>query len=370
MAGEGFLILEVHGDVCRLGYLKLIAYLLEDGVPRSPDYLASLLLEACKTAENDVGNLLGLLRTEVNAHNYVKLAAQLGFYDKSRGRLGEFGTAYICITASTQIKKHVNGEKAAKLSHILELTEMEKILFLHAVLSKDFHMTSNIILWAAKTRDFSRQKAMETIMEEIYPEALRRAMRKASDRRRQMMLKELENSSHFREERLSYASKTEWVRSRLYAKYRHFVPPRLEWLYDVGLLNKPRRGKYSVSEKLLKNFRELEDVLQRPPERLDQSFFSHFVMSAVPLRTGSQQVEALFLTETYKVLQRVLERVRLDVLCLATAYRMVDAGYRSTPASVSRTFSYLSLLYSDRVFATYSEDGSPEVTGLDIQLME
>lgn len=364
------MILEVHGDVCRLGYLKLVAFLLEDGVPRSPDYLSSLLLETSKAAENDAVEHLGLLRTEVNATNYVKLASELGFYDKSTGGLGPFGAAYVCMNSSSYVKKHVVGDDTVMLSRILRLGESEKVLFLHALLNKDFHMISNIILWAAKAREFTRQHAMESIMEEIYPEALRRVLKKLSDRRRQLVLKELESAARFREERLSYSSKVEWIRSRLYAKYRHTVPPRLEWLSDVGLLDKPRRGKYAVSKMFSKNFRDLETVLHKPLERLDQSFFSYFVQSVVPLRSAGRQVEAQFLTDAYRVLQKAVGRVRLDVLCLATVYRMMDAGYRSTPASVSRTFSYLSFLYSDRVFANYSEDGSPEVSGLDIELSE
>jgi len=362
-------ILEVHGDVCRLGYLKVVACLLEDGVPRSPDYLSSLLLETSKTAENDAVEQLGLLRTEVNATNYVKLASELGFYDKSTGGLGPFGAAYICMNSASHLKKHITGEDTALLSRILALGESEKILLLHALLSKDFHMISNILLWAAKTREFTRQQAMEVIMEEIYPEALRRVAKKLTDRRRQLVLKELESAARFREERLGY-SKVEWIRSRLYAKYRHTVPPRLEWLSDLGLLDKPRRGKYMVSKILMKNFRELEIVLNKPVERLDQSFFSYFVQSVLPLRSAGRQVEAQFLTEAYRVLSKAVHKVRLDVLCLATAYRMIDAGYRSTPATVSQTFSYLSFLYSDRVFANYSEDGSPEVSGLDIELSE
>lgn len=363
------MILEVHGDVCRLGYLKVVACLLEDGVPRSPDYLASLLLETCRSAENDVGGLLGLLRTEVNAVNYVKLASQLGFYDRATGRLGGFGAAYVCLSASSPIKMHVTGEQPAKLSEMLGLNDVERLLFLHALLSADFPMISNVLRWVYRKREFSRHEAMEVVMEEIYPEALRRVLKKSDGRKRELIVKELENSLRFREERLKYGSKVEWIRSRLYAKYRHTVPPRLEWLSDVGLVWNRGRGRYGVSEWFLQNFRDLDVVLQRSVERLDQTFFGDFVQSVVPLRLAGRRVEVQFLTECYRVLQRVLEKVRLDVLCLATSYRMVEAGYRSSPASVSRIFSHLSQRYPDKVFAYDSDDGSPEVTGVDISLL-
>jgi hypothetical protein len=37
---------------------------------------------------------------------------------------------------------------------------------------------------------------------------------------------------------------------------------------------------------------------------------------------------------------------------------------------MSRIFSYLSLLHPDRVFATYSDDGYTEVSGLDLTVIE
>ena len=39
------MILESHGDACRLGYLRLIACLLEDGSQKSFDFLASILYD-------------------------------------------------------------------------------------------------------------------------------------------------------------------------------------------------------------------------------------------------------------------------------------------------------------------------------------
>lgn len=364
------MILEVHGDACRLGYLKVVACLLEDGSPRSPDYLASLLLEASKAAVNDVDKQLGILRTEVNAQNYVKLASHLGFYDKATGKLGEFGAAYVAINSSASVRRHVTGEELANLSTIVRLNEVEKLLFLQAVLTRDFHFIVDVMRWAVGVKQFTRQQAMNVLMEEFYAEALRRMLRRVSGRRRELILKELEQAATFRAERLKFPSKVEWIRSRLYAKYRHTVPPRLEWLADVGFLAKPRRGRYVVSDKFLKNWREMEVVLSKPVDRVGQAFFSYFVPAALALRIGGQQVEAQVLAESYKVLQRAYGRVKLDTLCLAAAYRMIDSGYRSTPASMSRAFSYLSLLYSDRVFATYSEEGGAEVTGLDVPLVE
>jgi hypothetical protein len=57
------MIYEVHGDACRLGYLKLVACLNADKTPRSPDYLASLLLESSRQALHDLKeDVLGLLK--------------------------------------------------------------------------------------------------------------------------------------------------------------------------------------------------------------------------------------------------------------------------------------------------------------------
>ncbi|MEM1947089.1 MAG: hypothetical protein QXU87_08610 [Candidatus Caldarchaeum sp.] len=365
------MIFELHGDACRLGYLKLVACILEDGAARSPDYLASLLLETCRCLEDDsAGKMLGLLRSDVNARNYVKLAAELGFYDRRTGRLGEFGAVYVCLNSSNVLKQHVAGESTAKLSAVLGLNAVEKLLFIQSLLTKDFYMMGRIIRWALKTRVFSRQQAMETIMEEIYPEALKQAMKHASEKMRQAISSELQEAIKFREARLAYRSKTEWVRSRQYAKYRHAVPPRLEWLVDIGLLERMQRGKYSTSADAVKLSRDLEVVLEKPRDKINQALFNYLAPSMLSLKHPTHNLEAHAMTEVYRMLYRALGKVRLDILCLASAYRLVENGLRSTPSSTAQAFSYLSLLYPDRVFATYSDDGSAEVSGLDISLIE
>ncbi|MEM0337384.1 MAG: hypothetical protein QW683_05680 [Candidatus Caldarchaeum sp.] len=363
------MIAEVHGDVCRLGYLKLIACILEDGSPRSPDYLASVLLETCRSLVDDVGEMLGMLRTEVNARNYVKLAAQLGFYDRSSGRPGIYGAAYICLNSSEALRRHVSGEGTANLSEVLTLTDVEKTLFLHALLSRDY-IFSGMLRWLAEVREFSRLEAMYAVMEEVYPAVLEKMLRRLPEKRRASVQRELEQARGFREERLKYASQAEWIKSRLYAKYRHFVPPRLEWLVDIGFLERVKRARYRVSQRFLKNAQELSDVFEKPVERIDQIFFTSFVPLFHGLRIGGQRAESQALLDAYRVLHRALGKVKLNVLCLAAAYRLLEEGYRSTPASVSRTFSYLSLIHSDRVFTSISDDGSPEVTLLDIPAVE
>ncbi len=75
-------------------------------------------------------------------------------------------------------------------------------------------------------------------IEEIYPDALRHSMKGLSDKERESLANELQESLKFRELRKMYSSKAEWVRSRQYSKYRHTVPPRLEWLVDIGLLTR------------------------------------------------------------------------------------------------------------------------------------
>lgn len=360
------MIFELHGDACRLGYLKLVACLLEDGTPRSPDYLASLLLETCRSMEDDLGGKMpGLLRSDVNARNYVKLASELGFYDRRTGRVGELGAVYVCLKCSNVLKQHVAGESTAKLSSVLNLNSVERLLFIQSLLSRDFEMVGQIVRWMLKTRVFTRQQAMETVMEEMYPEALKQSMKHVSERVRRAIASELQEALRFRETRLTFRSKVEWVRSRQYAKYRHVVPPRVEWLVDLGFLNRVQRGRYKTTDEVLKLSRDLEVVLEKPREKLDQALFNYVAPSMLSVKHPSQDVEVQTMTEVYRALNRMLGKVRLDVLCLASAYRLVEEGFRSTPSSIARAFSYLSLLYPDRVYATYSDDGSTEVTLLD-----
>jgi len=364
------MIFEVHGDVCRLGYLKLIACILEDGSPRSPDYLASILYETSRALNDDISdeNVLGLLRSEVNARNYVKLADSTGFYDRKTGKLGSHGAAYICLSSAENIRKHLAGEKTANLSTVLTLTPAEKALMFHSLLTHDFSMIVPTLKWCVENREFSRQKAMETVMEVIYVEALRRELKHSHGRVKEAVQREIAEAEKFRETRLGYQSKIEWIKSRLYSKYRHTAPPRLEWLVDIGLLNRIRRGWYAVTETALSLERDLQTILEKSKEKVEQFFYNYFASAIIPLRNPKQPEEVRAMVESYQAIQKAMGRVKLEWLCFSSAFRLMEMGFRSSPSSMTRVFGYLSLVYPDKIFATYSDDGQPEVTCLDLPL--
>ena len=365
------MIYEVHGDVCRLGYLKLVACLNADKTPRSPDYLASLLFESSRQAYYDLKeDVLGLLKGDVNAHNYVKLAGELGFYDRKTGGIGDIGAVYMSLKSSAALRKHVTGEQTACLSEILTLSPVEKLLFLYTLIQKDYHMIVAILRWVFEKKEFTRLEAMQYVMEEIYPTVLRQSLKKASDDMKQLILNELEEATRLKEIRLSYSSGAEWVKSRYYAKYRHTVPPRLEWLVDVGVLMRTGRGRYVVTAEALRLKTDYEVLFERSREKGEQTLFSYLAPSLLHTRNPTKQAEVQSMVEAYKTLQETVGRVGLETLCLAGAFKLLEDGYRSSPQAMSRVFSYLSLLHPDRIFATYSEDGYAEVSGLDLALIE
>ncbi|MEM1945053.1 MAG: hypothetical protein QXX57_04885 [Nitrososphaerota archaeon] len=359
------MIHEVHGDTCRLGYLKVIACIVDDMEVRGPDFLASILYEMARQAGQPRHDILGLIRSRENAINYVELAAELDILRKGSWTAGETAITYSSLDAAKYVHGQISSGGPAQLQ-VLSLASVERIFFLNTLLHYDFHMVTGIIVWVLDHRRFTRNQAMEEIMETIYPTALRKALRESGVKMRQKILRKLEVAESFSEKRRSYPSRSEWVRSRQYAIYRHTLPPRLEWLVDLGILGREGRGKYGVTNEALKISRELRILASDSRERAEESVFRYIATSLLGVRSPdrSQIMEALL--QMYNMLRPKLPSISLDLLKSATSYSLLEKGWAVSPEQVGRVFSNLALMFPDRVFVKPGHGGETEVTRLEI----
>ena len=361
------MINEVHGDTCRLGYLRVIACIAYDMTPRTPDYLSSLLLEISRLGKEPRETAVGLIKSRANALNYVGLATDLDILRKNDWTAGETAIIYSSLRSAAPIHELVSKGGQPKLIDLTDLTSVEKLFFLDTLLLHDFEMIAGLIRWALEHNTFTRNQAMEEVMETIYPQALKRAMREAGGKNREKIQRKLEAAESFTQNRMQYSSRMEWVRSRQYAIYRHTLPPRLEWLVDVGILEREGRGRYKITRDAFELSRELEIVVSSTREKAGDSIISYLASTIMGARPPDRNKVMETLLNSYKRAQSKLgSAMSLELLKRMTAYILLEDGWAAPPSQVGRVFNNLAIMFPDRVFVKPRPDGIVEVTRLEV----
>ncbi|MDW8043256.1 MAG: hypothetical protein RMJ30_03315 [Nitrososphaerota archaeon] len=357
------MLVETHGEVCRLGYLRVIAAVaatLEGSA--SLEYVAAVLHNIATNAPFSSpaeAKTTGVIRNPVTARNYVTLAKELGFVNPRSGLLGPMGRFFISLRSSAKFVALVRGD--ARLTHrdLISLTPFERFFMLYAVYSRDHLVMKRLIHFVTERREFTRNDGMNYLMEEVYPEALRLAASSAGKRRKAEYLQKLEEATRFREIRESYGRKSDWIRSTLYAKYRHIAPPRIEWLVDLGLLEKVGRGKYAATQFLLSNAEAVRKAMEFPPSSGADALFSVIAPLYVKyVKAPPKQVVLEELSRSFRSLSGGgREPVGLRALELVTAFSLLENNYLMTPKELHNFVNGLTLIYSDRIYVVPGEDG-------------
>ncbi len=343
------MMLETHGDVCRLGYLRIIPCLLEDTSPKTFDFLAALLHDIVKgVGDRDllVSKPIGLITSSVNARNYVTMAAELNFIDRKTQLLGTFGKLYLTTDSAVKFKKFVDGRESLNLIELITLNDAEKLFFLWALFVQDYPFIQLITNWAVKKKKFRRQEAMIYAMEEAYPQALKKALPPSDIRRKE--------AEKFREKRLSIKDKIEWIKSSQYAKYRHIAPPRLEWLVDCGILKRSGRGKYEVNDQMIYDQQKVLKLTTMRPKRIEGYLFNDF------LKGMSRWYKQAGRTEVIKTMIQVYDRmsfqfggeVNLTYLECMTSIVLLENGLIAEMQKIHDAFNSLALQFPDKIYVT------------------
>ena len=349
------MILESHGDACRLGYLRLIACLLEDGSQKSFDFLASILYDMLRNLELYeplTQKPIGLITRYVNARNYVTLAAEMGFIDRASQRIGEFGKIYLCLDSADRFREFVEGRSILSLNDLVALNDAERLFFLWILLNKDYPMIQHVLRWVMGKRNFTRQEAMNKIMEEFYPDSLKKILSTLNGRRRGQIMREIEEAEGFREKRLQIGDKINWIKSSQYAKYRHIAPPRLEWLVDCGVLKRVRRGRYEVSENYLELADEVLKLASLKPMKLNDYFFNEFVKLFSKNFSPANRYEILrTMIEVYEKLRILFgDEVNLSILEYSTIMVLMERGKFADLKTIHSSFNSLALKFPDKIY--------------------
>ncbi|MEM2910402.1 MAG: hypothetical protein QXO01_04995 [Nitrososphaerota archaeon] len=360
------MILESHGDVCRLGYMRLIACLAEEDTPKSFDFLASVLYDFIR----NVGlpqipiKPIGIITRPVNAKNYVSVAAEMNVLDRKTQTLGDVGKLYIRLDSAT---KFIQESKDITHEELLTLNPVEKVLFLTTLISADFPFLLKTMLWVLEHEKFMRMEAMSYMMEELYPSALRSIITKVDAKKKSLIEKEIAEAEKFRMKRLSLEGKSEWIKSSQYAKYRHIAPPRLEWLVDLGILKRAGRGKYSTDESFIKHKEIFEGYLKVPLKRIEEAIIKDVAPLIIPGLTKASRLEiASTIIEAYRRFVREGNAVNLSMLERLCVFLLLERRMFSTPSMVHDVFNSLAIKFPDKMFVQRGRGGSVEVAMMDI----
>ena len=241
-----FDFLVTNTKVRRLGYLSMLLSLFE-GTPRiAMKNLCSMLEQKAADNRNAIDayknpkGVIVLSRTGASANPYIKLALELGVIREMTGyyELGKMGRVFLEAKKQTHISQ----------TNPFELTTFEKVFWLERLLEQDFIYLFTLMEYAFvnKTASYSdlRKKFDAFIIEklEAIHTVITDTLRRASIRGAIQRIKD-------------------WKKSEVYLE--HILMPRLNWLYDLDLLELKKDQSFELTKEgklLFMNLAEWKDL--------------------------------------------------------------------------------------------------------------
>ena len=248
MAQNELLILDdIKGDMCRLGYLKILTqiskekkryrinlhtklfyeYVTKDDSGKGKE--AKIYFE--KELQDDDRKLsdTGLIRSLKTAERYLEFSHRLKIFNEKKEVFDENGQLYDKLLGPLDENEDMT----------LILQPSDKIFFLKILFDLDREILGEFMKWAVKEcqNPVTRQKSMNYLMEKIYIPKSKEAPKNIKDlKKRQKLRSNLKKWEKYPAAREKNPEK--WNLHEGYAFYRHNGNPRLEWLVDLGFFEK------------------------------------------------------------------------------------------------------------------------------------
>lgn len=255
------LLVDVKGDMCRLGYILILSTLSKDKdiipIPRFARKLSKKIREErfdWKKFPSDLSDtaLLGGFKTRSGMikkgaviENIFEFASLLGFFSIKKRKLDVNGRV-----ANKIFQDIINRENP------LVLTKLEQIFLLKCILEKDGLAMVKILEYTVSKETFGRADFMNDYMDggdnpqdAIYPKILEEKIKtmRASSKRTKLK-KERKSALLYSSQRKKLQLKNKWNTSEQYSKYRHNANPRIEWLVDLGFIKKTKGATFTKTE--------------------------------------------------------------------------------------------------------------------------
>ncbi len=252
-------LIDVKGDMCRIGYMKIISHILAPNKTLPPEPLSERLETLSVDNSNPRWeNLMeqeelqnGLSKTMMipkgTAKSYVEFAELLKIYSSFDHSLISNG-----IVLSNLLNLGLNTDFFQTHTNPLVLTNLEKIFFWNIFLEEDsapLFILMNYII--TKNNICTRSELMGCLMET--PDGYKNFLQGMIDNpdtdwdSRTKAVSRLQTVDDFAQNRQDSQDKGEWNLTEQYALYRHFADPRIQWLVDLGFLKKEGRSGFRLT---------------------------------------------------------------------------------------------------------------------------
>ena len=266
------IIFDIKGDMCRLGYLKILTMISDDNENYDIDYHAGLLEEQVTEDEEPKEYLIKPLKDKEKklsstaiipkgvAKNYIELSYGVELFSSYGTGMEDNGNLYHKIL----LEKNQDG---FELDQSLILDPIDKIFLLSIFFEKDNQILLPLIkFFKENPGKISRNDAMIHVTEKILiPEAEKLAETSEDEYVEKKVFPNIDSWKDYEDMR-----KEEYEKWKVdgYPFYRHNGNPRLEWLVDLGILEKTS-SNFNADPKIS----EIYDALLKTKENYAEPFF-------------------------------------------------------------------------------------------------
>ena len=237
------ILFDIKGDMCRLGYLKILTMISNDNENYDLDYHMGLLEEEVTDGGEPKESLIKPLEDRENklsstavipmgvAKNYIELSYRVELFSNFGTGMEDNGSLYHKILLEKK------NQDYSELKQSLILEPIDKIFLLSVFFKKDNKILLPLIEYFKDKKDkVSRSAGMIHVIESIFvPEAEKLVEETRDEKAREKIESNIDDWKYYKEMREEEYEK--W-KVEGYPFYRHNGNPRLEWLVDLGILEK------------------------------------------------------------------------------------------------------------------------------------
>ena len=267
------IIFDIKGDMCRLGYLKILTMISDDNENYDLDYHAGLLEEQVTEDEEPKEYLIKPLKDNEKklsstaiipkgvAKNYIELSYRVELFSSYGTGMEDNGNLYHKIL----LEKNQDG---SELDQSLILDPIDKIFLLSIFFENDNRILLPLIkFFKENPGKISRNAGIIYVTEEILiPQA--EDLAENGEDNEDVVKKVSPNIDTWKEYKEMRDEEPERWKVDGYPFYRHNGNPRLEWLVDLGILEKIS-SNFNAGPKIS----EIYDALLKTKENYAEPFF-------------------------------------------------------------------------------------------------
>lgn len=260
-----FEFLSTNTKVRRLGYLSLLLSLFENTPKIAKKNLSRLLEQKAietRNALDSYKNQKGIIipsKTGISANPYIKLALEIGVIREMTGHyeLGKMGRVYVEVNKMTHISPPSNP---------FELTDFEKVFWMERLLERDF-----VYLLILLEYSFVSEKPSYADLRKKFDGLVVKKLEILHDTAYDILPKTALRNAILRIKG--------WKKSEIYLE--HVLMPRLNWLYDLGVLELNKDLSFTLTKEgcwLFLHLSEWRDLGQTEicnPSSYLETFYMH-----------------------------------------------------------------------------------------------